>query len=862
MKLRKKIAIIFMVLVVVAVVISYFMNQRQGKADSYIIHGEELLEEPNAVPNDWMAMQRAYPHGDIKVSSYREGMHQAKDLHNKSPEMRNEWELLGPTNIGGRITDIAVHPSEPFTWYIGGATGGIFKTTDGGEIWENIFTDAATISIGDIAIDPNDKNIIYAGTGEANSSSFSFYGDGIYKSYDAGETWEHIGLEESVYVGRIIVDYNNSERVYLASCGTLFSPNEHRGVYRSENGGGSWEKILYLTDSTSAIDLVQHPEDPDILYAAMWERMRGRSYRRSFGESSGIYKSIDGGDTWDELTTGLPVDEDAGRIGIDICISEPDVLYAFYEMPDYGDVRVYTSEDGGESWERTNDGYLYQMNSTFGWYFGQIRVDPSNKNRVYVLGQVSYRTENGGTSWNQMRGEAFHVDHHALYIDDATGMMIEGNDGGLNISFNNGTTWSKINNLPLTQFYDIEIDYQNPYRIYGGTQDNNSIRTYSGEIDDWHALLGGDGFYSVVDYFNNDNIYCEYQWGNLYKSTNGGGSFYYIAGPMSNDRTNWSSPLVIDPQDPSVLYFGTYRVWKTTNWGNSWESVSSDLTDGDDGSTFHTVSTIAVSPVNTDIVIAGTDDGNVHISADGGDFWSDITEDLPKRWITRVAADPFDANTIYCTVSGFRWDEPEPHVFKSINLGESWVSITGNLPEIPMNVIVLDPEIPDRIIVGSDAGMFLTEDGGQYWVSISKGLANVPVVALKIHNPTRILVAGTYGLSAYKINLDDLTVGIDDSPTSSTELNKLKVHPNPVNFSVGNFVSINVELNQTGNIKIHILDVNGRLITTLVDERLDAGGHTYQWNGTSESGTDITPGVYFCKMVIDSEVVTKKIIVN
>jgi len=505
MKLRKKVAIIFLVTVVVAIITSYFMSQRQNNADSYLIEGPALLEEPNAVPNDWMAMQRAFPHGDINVSSYREGMKQARAIHKSSPKMRNNWELLGPTNIGGRITDIAVHPDEPFTWYIGAATGGIMKTVDGGDSWENVFTDAGTISIGDLAIDPNNKNIIYAGTGEANSSSFSFFGDGVYKSYDAGETWEHIGLEESVYVGRIIVDYNDSERIFLASCGTLFSPNEDRGVYKSEDGGDSWEKILFLNDSTSAIDLVQHPEDPDILYAAMWERMRGRNYRRSFGESSGIYKSTDGGDSWDELTVGLPINDDCGRIGLDISISNPDVLYAFYDMPNY-EVMVYGTEDGGDSWDRKNDGSIQGMNSSFGWYFGQVRIDPSNENRLYVLGQYSFRSENGGNSWSEMGDWYFHVDHHALYIDESTGMMIEGNDGGLYTSFNYGSTWAKVNNLPLTQFYDIEIDFQNPHRIYGGTQDNNSIRTYSGEIDEWQALLGGDGFYSLVDYVNPDII--------------------------------------------------------------------------------------------------------------------------------------------------------------------------------------------------------------------------------------------------------------------------------------------------------------------------------------------------------------------
>jgi len=588
--------------------------------------------------------------------------------------------------------------------------------------------------------------------------------------------------------------------------------------------------------------------------------MRGRNYRRSFGESTGIYRSTDGGDSWDELTEGLPLGEDAGRIGIDIAKSNPDVLYAFYDMPN--EARVYRSADGGDFWIRKNDGVLENMNRGFGWYFGQTRVDPVNENRVFVLGVVSYRSEDGGNNWTNLDDLGpIHVDHHALVIDEFSGMCVEGNDGGLYTSFNYGTSWAKINNLPITQFYDIEVDYLNPHRIYGGTQDNNTVRTYSGEIDDWHALLGGDGFYTLVDYTNPNIIYAEYQWGNLFKSTNGGNYFDYIAGPMENDRTNWSSPLVMHPQEPSVLYFGTYRVWKSINWGSSWTAVSGDLTDGDDGSNFHTVTTLAISPVNPNIVIAGTDDAHVHVSEDGGAFWSEISEGLPNRWITRVAADPFDANTIYCTVSGFRWDEPEAHVFKSVDLGETWTNVSGNLPDIPMNVIVLDPEIPGRMVVGSDAGMFYTETGGGYWVGISEGLANVPVTALKIHNPTRTLVAGTFGLSAYKINLDDLTVGLDDQDESDFNVSSMEIYPNPSSGILNIKYQITVGNWQLGigkNVDLSIYNMNGKKIKTLVNEAQGIGEYIIQIDGT-----DLPAGIYFCKLSAGStQVASKKLIIN
>lgn len=799
-------------------------------------------------PDEWMARQRSYPYGKIKPESYLNAMHQAALLHAASPQKRFGWEFMGPTNIGGRITDIEVPRDDTSTIYLGAATGGILKSIDNGQSWENIFKNAEVISIGDLAIDPNNSNVLYAGTGEANASSFSFLGNGIYKSTDAGASWIHTGLQNSAYIGRVIVDYQNSNRVFVAACGNLFTPNPDRGIYRSDNGGATWTRKLFVTDSTSGIDIVQHPTNPSILYAAMWERTRGLNYRNSFGFSSGIYKSINGGDTWQKLQNGFPTDYGYGRIGICIAPSNPEMLYAFCDAE--SSVDVFRSYNGGTSWTHVNDAALQEMNSDFGWYFGQVRVDPLNANRLYVMGVDLFRSDNAGTSWTHLAGyfnfDQIHVDHHAMFIDPVSGRILEGNDGGLYVSYHygNSNTWRKLNNLPLTQFYDIEIDQQNPERLYGGTQDNFTIRTLTGATDDWEAILGGDGFYSIVDYTDPDIIYAESQWGGLQKSTNGGYSWISMVDQMTGDRKNWSAPVVMDPQNHFVLYFGTYRVWKTTNSGYGWLPVSPDLTKGPDGSSWHTISTLAVSPLNTNIVIAGTDDGKVQISTNAGNTWTDITAGLPDRSITRVAADPFDESAVYVTLSGFRWDEAVPHVYRSPDQGSTWVDISGNLPDLPVNVIALDPVLQDHIFVGTDAGVYYTTNGGVNWWGLGDGLGNVAVMAMKIHEGTRKLVAGTYGLSAYKIDLDGINVEIP-RVNPETVNSGLSVFPNPFMSGQSAGTKISFTTKTSGKVTVSINDINGKEIQRVLDASLSEGEHTITWNGCYSSGKPVDQGIYF-----------------
>ncbi|MEI7491598.1 MAG: T9SS type A sorting domain-containing protein [Bacteroidota bacterium] len=790
--------------------------------------------KPEPDPSDWMAMQRAFPYGKINQVAYLDALEQTRMMMMSQVKRSNPWTFAGPDNIGGRLTDVESPAGHPEIIYIGASTGGILKTTNSGNTWTNLFGEVPVISVGDIAIDPRHPDTIWCGTGEANSSSFSFLGNGIYRSVDAGTTWLHMGLTNSAYIGRVLVDNSNSNRIFAAACGNLFTTSDERGVYRSNDGGQTWDRVLFLTDSTSAIDLAQNPENPQIIYAAMWERCRGLVYRHSFGQSSGIWRSIDGGTTWSELTNGLPKGSNVGRIGIDISKSNPDILYACYDM-DNQEVGVYKSSDGGSSWTRTSDAALQGMSSNFGWYFGQIRIQPDDPDRVYVMGVDLYRTDNGGASWNNISNYNIHVDHHAMCFLQ-NNRMLEGNDGGLYLTSTYGNSWTKINNLPLTQFYAIDIDYQLPQRIYGGTQDNNSIRTSTGGTSDWQAILGGDGMYCLVDYTNSDIIYAEYQNGNLYRSINGGASMQYISGPMENDRVNWSAPLAMHPQDPSILYFGTYRVWKTTDMGSSWQAVSGDLTHG--GSNyFYTLTTIDISTVNPSVVITGSGDGMVHISTNNGQTWQDISAGLPQRWVTHVKADPFDAQALYVTLSGFRWDEPLPHVFKSGDLGQHWTDISGNLPEFPVNDIVVDPEIPGRIIVATDAGLYGTTDGGQTWSWIWDRMPAVPVYTLKIHAPTRTLVAGTYGLSAYRANLDDILTGI---PTLNTVgMIALSASPNPVQSTT----TLSFYLPADDKVSISLYALNGKVVKNVFDGNLPRGRQNIPFRMDNDT-RDIPSGLY------------------
>jgi photosystem II stability/assembly factor-like uncharacterized protein len=770
--------------------------------------------EDQETPNDWFFLQRSFPYPEINYEARNNAFYQSLKIPAVPNDRGEGWLPEGPYNIGGRISAVAMHTSDMQTIYAGAASGGIFKSTNTGQTWEPVFEDALSLSIGDIAIAPSDPGIIWVGTGEANAGggSMSYDGFGIYKSEDAGNTWQHVGLENSGSIGRLAVHPTDPQTCFVAAMGRLFSNNPERGIFRTTDGGASWENVLFVNDSVGGIDIVIHPDHPDTLYASMWERVR-RPDRRNYGGSGcGIYRSYDGGDSWIQLSGGLPVNTPSnGRIGIDISASDPNILYAIYADNIGYFAGVYKTTNGGNAWARTNDAALNDIYSSYGWWFGRICIDPVDPDIVYPIGFDLYKSTNGGSSWSWVSAPV-HVDQHDLVVHPLDpDFLLLGNDGGIYTSENGGSSWTFMDNLPITQFYTCEVDEQYPFRLYGGTQDNGTNRTFSGGTNDWESIYWGDGFHVLVDPVDNNYLYAEYQYGNFARSTNGGLSFNTaMNGISSSDRKNWNTPFVFDPNNSMVLYFGANRLYKTSNRAVSWQAVSPDLSDGNPGinAVYGTITTIAVAPSNSQFIYVGTDDGNVWQTANGGANWTNISSGLPLRWITRVATDPYDENIVYVTLSGYRYDSYLPHVFRSSDGGGNWQDITGNLPEAPANDIIVDPALDSTLYLATDFGVFVTRDLGLNWMMLGDNLPNVPIIDLRFHQPSRTLIAATYGRSMYSFNVDQL-VSVDDLKDSDEKLN---IYPNPVKQTLFFDYLLNRDVDFT------IIDLNGReIISGMLD---------------------------------------------
>ena len=722
------------------------------------------------LPNDWFTMQRAYPVGEVPQDEYIRAQKDAVSLaQNVAKDSRDNftWEPIGPSNIPGRITDFAVDPIDRGICYAATGSGGIFKTTDTGYTWTAIFNGVGSQAIGALAVRPDSPNVIFAGTGEANAARCMYEGTGIYKSEDGGETWASKGLTESYNTGRIIIVPDRPDTIFVAVCGKLFGFNSERGVYRSIDGGGDWEQVLYVDDTTGCIDLAIHP-DSGVILAAMWQRWRTPEERVMGGRGSGIFRSTDYGDSWTRLGTinGLPGQSTTvGRIGVTI---DPfsETAYAFYNYDVSYMIRVYRSDDLGLTWNLRNSSDLDGNYSSYGWYFGQIRVVPGNPDIVFALGIYQFRSTNGGNAWYYADGN-LHVDHHAMYIDpDNPNFIYNGNDGGVGVSNNMGNNWRQCVNMLNTQFYEISIGYQNPIKITGGTQDNGTLMR-TGEADNaWVNILGGDGFFTLIDYTDTNIVFAEYQYGNLYKSLSAGYGFSWAMSGIdySSERQNWNTPVVMDPVNHNKLYYGSNRLYRTTNSAGYWQAISNDLTNGPGGGymTYGTITTIGLTPADTQVIYIGTDDGNVWVSPNGGRGYTNISGSLPNRWVTRVAADPHDASIAYVALSGYKWGEPMAHVYRTEDYGANWTPIESNLPDAPVNNIIVDPDYDSVLYVTSDVGVYISHDLGGDWEPLGTGLPT-PIVALdmELHRPTRMLVVGTYGQSMYRTYVNCLGPDLD-----------------------------------------------------------------------------------------------------
>ncbi len=824
-------------------------------------------------PGEWFFMQRAFPYGFINKAEYKNAVMQAMAM--KTPASNKQglsiamgpkpiWKLAGPTNIGGRVSDVEMDPTNQQIIYAGIASGGIFKSTNGGTIWNPIFDNAPNLSIGDIGISPSNPSIIYVGTGESNGGggSQTYDGLGVYKSTNAGATWSYVGLDSVGSIGRVIVDPKNPNRAFVAAMGDLFGKDSKRGIYRTTNGGTTWQKVLYVTDSTGGVDLAINPINPDTIYAATWERVRTPYYHTYGGVTSNVYRSYNGGNTWTKLTNGIPSNVSTnGRIGIGICNTSPNVLYAIYADAIGNFKGIFKTTDYGTSWVQTNDGSLSGMYATYGWWNGKITVDPNNANIVYAVGFDTYKSTNGGGSWANTTASN-HVDHHALYVHPLnSNLVLDGNDGGIYISTNAGSTYTKPA-LPITQFYTSEIDYTTPARLYGGAQDNNVIRTTTGALNNWTSIVGGDGFYTLVDPTNNAYVYGESQYGAMQRSTNGGGSFSGgTSGISGTDRQNWNTPFVFDPSNPVNMYYGSNRLWKSTNRAVSWTVISPDLTNGVTAGNlvWSTITTIAVAKSNANVIYVGTDDGNIQVTTNGGANWTKVSTSLPKRWVTRVAVDPVNPAVAYATVSGYRWDEYLPHVYKTTNTGATWTDISSNLPGAPVNDIVLDPVKKDSTYyVASDVGVYYTTDAGTSWSTVGDSLPNVPITDLTIHAPSKILVAATFGRSMWKLDLNQVSVTAVKNNSSAMVQQKMEVYPNP--FSKETTIAFNNDKEQ--NVKVEVFDLTGRSVAVLFDGSLPEGKQKFNWNETENYYNALSSGTYICRIITKDEILTKKISLN
>jgi len=715
-------------------------------------------------PADHYYAMRSWPDGKFSLAAYTRGLEQARADYQAIRQTSTargggaSWQLEGPKNIGGRINTIAVDPTDNDIIYVGCAAGGIFKTTDGGGNWAPIFDDQLFLPIGDIEIDPSNHNIIYAGTGDPNVSGYPFIGDGLYKSTDAGATWSYVGLAETRIISRVRVHPLDPNLIYVGAMGLPFEKDENRGLYKSTDGGGTWSRVLHISDSTGISDFLIDETDPDRVWAAGWDRLRNNFYTIVYGPGAVIRRTTDGGTSWSTLGGGLPTGFQC-RIGMDQEPGNPNHILAQVIGTDLETQGVYESFNGGTSWLPYNVSGLNSSSAMggFGWYFAKVRFNPFIPNQVWVCGVNLWRTANSGSSWTNMTplGDV-HADKHDLVFLSATEALLA-TDGGLYRTTTSGTSWTDIDDIPNTQFYHIQL---NPHVIgdyWGGSQDNGTSRGSIASPGDWIRMFGGDGFHTEFNPDDPDIVFVETQNGDIWYSNDGAAGFDWISSSIPFlDRRNWSMPYILSPHDPSRVYAGTYRLHQAEGAFPIFSPLSGDLTKGVlTEPRFHNLTTIRESPVTEGLLYTGASDGRVSRSSDAGSSWSTIDAGLPNRYVTDLECSFQNEAVVFATHSGYKDNDFSPMVHHSNNRGASWTAIHGDLPALGINDLEVYPGNDSIVFVANDGGVYFTLNLGETWARLGSGMPVVNVYDIELDLRLGKLVAGTHARSMMSLELSD-----------------------------------------------------------------------------------------------------------
>jgi len=722
------------------------------------------------------------------------------------------WRSVGPAVMSGRISDLAVVERNPHIIYAASASGGLWKTTNNGTTWAPVFDNEATISIGDVAVAASNPSIVWVGTGEANNRNSSSWGDGVYKSTNGGESWTNMGLKDSHHVGRVVIHPQDPNIVYVAALGHLWGTNRERGIFKTSDGGKSWTPVLQVDEKTGAQDLAMDPSDPETLYAAMYQRRRTPWSYQNTGPGSGIYKTTDGGRTWRKLTQGLPGAQ-VGRIGLDVYRKSPNVVYAVIECDAGGQFArvdaesveggIFRSEDKGESWRRLSS----LVPRPF--YHGQIRIDPNDDQRVWVLGGWLQVSKDGGRTFRSDGAREVHGDHHALWIDPLNSHhLVLGTDAGVYVSYDQGAAWERFNTFAIGQYYGVAVDMRDPYYIYGGLQDNgvwgspSRTRDVSGITNaDAFKIYGGDGMHVAVDPTDPFTVYTDWHSGALARIDLRTGEMKDIR-PQPKEgsqdfRFNWNAPLAVSPHNPRTLYFGANRLFRLDDRGERWTLISPDLTTNDQAripavvwrrsnpgyswsaEMYCTITTISESPLKPGLIWVGTDDGNLQLTLDGGRSWTNVAGNIagaPKNlYLSRVEASRFDEKVAYVALDGHRSEDFAPYLYRTADYGKSWTPIQGNLPASgPVYVVREDYRNSRLVFVGTEFGVFASLSQGESWIQLKTGLPTVAVYDAVIHPRDNDLVIGTHGRSIYVLDVAPLQELTDAVLTSEHHLFEVK----------------------------------------------------------------------------------------